>query len=79
MNSNMAACEMYKRPYLLNRSTDSHKICGKMFASLTLFTESTIKVCEPFPLKENLVNTLAVTYFEAIIMNLVQNVFLDKF
>ena len=27
--------EMYKRPYLLNRSTDLHKICDKMFASLS--------------------------------------------
>ena len=40
MTDKMAAsiescCEMYKRPYLLNRSTDLHKICGKMFASLT--------------------------------------------
>ena len=28
-------CEMYKRPYLLNRSTDLNKICDKMFASLS--------------------------------------------
>ena len=28
---------------------------------------------------ENLVNTLAVTFFEAIIMNLAQNVCLDEF
>ena len=26
-------CEMYKRPYLLNRSTDLPKMCDKMFAS----------------------------------------------
>ena len=30
-------CEMYKMPYLLNRSTDLHKVCGKLFASLTPF------------------------------------------
>ena len=30
-------CEMYKSPYLLNRSTDFHIICGKMFATLTPF------------------------------------------
>ena len=42
MTDKMAAsiesyCEIYKRPYLLNRSTDLHKICGKLFASLTPF------------------------------------------
>ena len=42
MTDKMAAsiesyCEMYKRPDLLNHSTDLHKICGKMFASLTPF------------------------------------------
>ena len=42
MTDKMAAsresyCEMYKRPHLLNRSTDLYKICGKMLASLTPF------------------------------------------
>ena len=42
MTDKMAACiesycEMYKRPYLLNRSTDLHKICGEMFVSLIPF------------------------------------------
>ena len=37
MTDKMAAaiesyCEMHKRPYLRNRSTDLYKICGKMFA-----------------------------------------------
>ena len=40
MTDTMAAsiesyCEMYKRLYLLNRSTDLHKICIKIFAFLT--------------------------------------------
>ena len=30
-------CEMHKRSYLLNCSTDLHKIWGKMFASLMPF------------------------------------------
>ena len=42
MTDKMAAsiesyCEMYKRQYLQKRSTDLHKICGKMFAFLTPF------------------------------------------
>ena len=42
MTDKMAAsiesyCEMYKRPYLFNHSTDLHIICGKIFASLTSF------------------------------------------
>ena len=42
MTDQMAAsiesyCEMYKRPYLQNHSTDLHKICGKMLASFTHF------------------------------------------
>ena len=37
MTDQMAAsiernCEMYKRPYLLSRSTDLHKFVAKMFA-----------------------------------------------
>ena len=44
-------CEMYKRPYLLNRSTDLHKICGKMFAALTPFYQSEVTVGGPFLLR----------------------------
>ena len=29
--------QKYKRPYLLNRSTDSHKICCKMFVFVNPF------------------------------------------
>ena len=41
MTDKMAAsiesyCEMYNSPYLLNRSTDLHKIFDKMFAYLTI-------------------------------------------
>ena len=43
-------CELYEKLYLLNRSSDLHKICGKMLASLIPFTEVTVKVCWPFPL-----------------------------
>ena len=42
-------CNMYKRPYILYRSTDLHKICGKMPTYLTPFTELKVKVCGPFP------------------------------
>ena len=40
-------CEMYKRPYLPDRSTDLHKIYSKMFIFLTLFNEVRVKICGP--------------------------------
>ena len=40
---------------------DLHKISGKMFVSLTPFTEVTDKVCGPFPLSFcSLFNSIAV-------------------
>ena len=46
-----SCCVMHKRSYLLNRSTDLHKICSKMFAFFNpFFTQVTIKVCGPVPL-----------------------------
>ena len=39
-------CEMYKWPYLQNRSTDIYKIGGKMFISPT--TDMKMNLCDRF-------------------------------
>ena len=48
MDNKMAASiesyfKMYKRLYLLNRSVDIYKICGKIFASLTFLLKWQLK------------------------------------
>ena len=63
MTDKMAAseetyCEMYKRSYLVNHSTDLHKICGKMFASLTPFYWNDSKSLWALPFKVGTINRI---------------------